>query len=158
MSTDADLEACRIEVKRLQKAVNKHDPRFEVFRDVKFIIPSERAAFSALATYLQNAFRAKKTRSNFQIFETYRSPVRQAYLFEMPKPITKARAWESAHNFGLAADFVPRDADGLWSWRDDEDWDFLTRAARQFNLNTPIEWDRPHVQSLRWTGVREALT
>ena len=68
--------------------------------------------------------------------------MRQQYLFEHTKS-TKAQAWQSAHNFGLAADFVPMDPDGLWSWRDDEDWFWLGHRARECGLSQPIKWDRP---------------
>lgn len=43
----------------------------------------------------------------FMLIEGYRSPERQSQLFEQPVRVTFARAWQSRHQFGLAADLAP---------------------------------------------------
>ena len=54
------------------------------------------------------------------IFEGYRSPARQDFLYAQGrngtgKLVTNARAWESAHQAGLAVDIAGY-KDGHWSW------------------------------------------
>src|SRR5215470_5472340 len=56
----------------------------------------------------------------FRLFEGYRSPERQQYLYAQGrtrpgKIITKAGPWMSYHQYGLAADFVLFES-GQWSW------------------------------------------
>jgi len=157
MSDTYELDACKAEVARLNKQVNKLLPAFSVQRDLKLLAPICRPKFEKLADILLRDFRDKKTRSKFRVFETYRSPMRQDYLFEQTKS-TKARAWQSAHQFGLAADFVPVDEVGFWSWHDTEDWNWLGQRARDCGLSQPITWDRPHICAPEWTGVNEAMT
>jgi hypothetical protein len=41
-----------------------------------------------------------------QPWETWRSPGRQLMLFNKGPTVTKARPWQSAHNWGMAADCV----------------------------------------------------
>lgn len=48
----------------------------------------------------------------FQLIEGYRSPERQEHLLAMPVRVTYAGAWQSRHQFGLAADLAPISADG----------------------------------------------
>src|SRR5215218_7087274 len=55
-----------------------------------------------------------------RIFEAWRSPERQRFLYAKgrttPGPIvTYAKAWQSYHQYGLAADFVGF-VDGNWTW------------------------------------------
>lgn len=154
----SDIEFCREEVNRLNLKLKRIDPVFGVHRDLELLAPREYPKFVMLYNTMQRLFREKKTRSKFEVFETYRTPQRQRYLFKLPERVTKADAFESAHNFGLAADFVPRDPDGTWSWDANEDWDLLEVMAKQSGLSAPLKWDRPHVQSLLWPGVHEAMT
>ena len=56
----------------------------------------------------------------FRLFEGYRSPERQQYLYAQgrtrPGPIvTRAQPWTSYHQYGLAGDFVLL-INGEWSW------------------------------------------
>jgi len=157
MSIEADLEAARAEINRLNRQVNKLLPAFAVCRDINMLAPICRNKFLKLADRLKDGFRNKETKSKFVVFETYRSPMRQAYLFEHTKN-TKAKAWQSAHQYGLAADFVPQDPDGIFSWREEEDWEYLERQALTVGLRVPIVWDRPHVCAPEWHGVYEAMT
>jgi peptidoglycan L-alanyl-D-glutamate endopeptidase CwlK len=89
----------------------------------------------------------------FRVFEGFRSPQRQHYLFEQGRTrpgtiVTKARPWTSYHQYGLAADFVLH-VDGRWSWDTSGDnsqmWTRLHELARENQL-TPLSWELPHLQ------------
>lgn len=90
------------------------------------------------------------------VFETYRDPVEQELVFQEGR--SKARAFQSAHQFGLAVDFVPF-TDGKWHWPDVNDgvWDTLRVEATKLGLRNTIEWDRPHVEHPAFASVRRAL-
>jgi peptidoglycan L-alanyl-D-glutamate endopeptidase CwlK len=89
----------------------------------------------------------------FQLFEGFRSPQRQQYLFEQGRTrpgsiITKARPWRSYHQYGLGADFVLYE-NGLWSWDTSGEkgrwWERLHQLAREHDLE-PLSWEKPHLQ------------
>ena len=89
----------------------------------------------------------------FQLFEGYRTPQRQAHLFAQgrtaPGPIvTKARPWQSYHQYGVAGDFVLK-INGNWSWETNgekgEWWSRLHELADQVDLK-PLSWELPHLQ------------
>jgi hypothetical protein len=119
------------------------------YASLDLLAPVARTAFAGLDAYLR-----RETR--FRLFETYRDPAAQETAFAART--SKARAFESAHQFGLAADFVPYGTKG-WEWpaTDHPEWDDLRRAAQSFGLLNGIHWDRPHVEHRAWIGVR-ALT
>jgi D-alanyl-D-alanine dipeptidase len=83
-----------------------------------------------------------------RIFETYRTPARQHKLWEQGREtkgpiVTQSRAWQSWHQYGVAAD-IALFKDGKWSWAFDP-----AKMARYFEgLN--IKWgganDGPHYQ------------
>ncbi|WP_270936914.1 SH3 domain-containing protein [Falsiroseomonas oryzae] len=89
----------------------------------------------------------------FGIYEGMRGPWRQNHLFQSGRSrpgriLTPVQAWESLHQFGLAADFVLV-LDGRWSWDDDEGhshmWDRLEVVGADEGLvSRPGE--RPHLQ------------
>lgn len=81
--------------------------------------------------------------------------MRQQWLYMNTKS-TKARAWSSAHQYGLAVDFVAY-RDHKWSWDAGEDWDFLADQAREEGLAVPYRWDRVHVEAPAFTRVLGAL-
>lgn len=89
------------------------------------------------------------------VFETVRSPARQAYLYtigrdpESPtygRTITRAMPWHSAHQYGLAADLVFR-VEGRWSWDEPgpDMWSRLPDLAHKAGLAT-LSFERPHVE------------
>ena len=92
----------------------------------------------------------------FRIFEAWRAPERQQYLYEQGRSrsggiVTYSRAWESYHQYGLAADFVLY-YDGKpnpWSWDDTGSnkplWDTLHQIGRGFGLE-PLGFETPHLQ------------
>lgn len=62
---------------------------------------------------------------NVEIFEGWRSPDRQDWLWEQGrvrpgKIITGAKAWQSWHQYGLAVDMVAK-VKGRWDWSIDYD-------------------------------------
>jgi len=89
----------------------------------------------------------------FRIFEGFRSPARQDMLYRQGRTapgnvVTNARAWESLHQYGLAADFVLYE-DGKWSWEDKGEskarWARLHEIARDCGLER-LSFEKPHLQ------------
>ena len=121
-----------------------------------------RWVFSALAEDLALAYQADKTEFLLEPFEGLRGPDRQNYL--LAEGVTKAGAWKSAHQYGLAVDFVPRRIieyrDGLarreWHWPETKhsDWAVLRELATARGLRNAIDWDRPHVEHPYWQQIR----
>lgn len=135
-----------------------HLMRTTVVRDLKALHPSCALAFRELAEYLKISFKEGVTHSDFRVFETYRNPLRQVNLLE--QGVSKAGAFESAHQFGMAVDFVPgtQTAHAFnWSWSANEDWPFLKQAAELYGLSCPIKWDKAHVQVKNWDEIRASL-
>lgn len=121
----------------------------------KSLHPKAREVFALLTHRLEQGYRAGATKTLFKPFEGYRSPERQDYLFTVEKT-TRARGWQSAHNYGLAVDFVAYN-DGSWSWEGSEDWDFLREAATNCGLMCTISWDRPHVEHPIWSSIKRQV-
>src|SRR4051812_27970441 len=91
---------------------------------------------------------------HLMLYEGARSPFRQAELYargrtegERGKTVTRARAWESFHQFGLAGDYVFRDADGRWSGEEPRPgaWAMFAKLAAASGLRT-LSFERPHVE------------
>lgn len=139
----------------------------------KMLHPLVQPKFQLLETRLQQAHADGAVGVPFRIFETYRSPERQKQLYDQGrinqgKIVTNARPWESAHQYGLAADFVPyvragkpgTSGNGKWDWEaaSDRDWGFLASCAAEVGLSVPIVWDRPHVcDELLWEDFRTII-
>lgn len=121
-----------------------------------------RGVFSALAEDLALAYQADKTEFLLEPFEGLRSPDRQAHL--LTEGTTKVGPWKSAHQYGLAVDFVPRRIiaydDGTtrrdWYWPpiEHDDWQALAELAAHHGLTTPIQWDPGHVEHPFWKQIR----
>ena len=98
-------------------------------------------------------------------FEGYRNPLNQLLLLR--QQTTKAKPFQSAHNYGMAVDFVKVRRDMMedpsrkslaWTWSDrteqeKEDWNVLHRKARALGLLVPIAWDKPHIQHPLWDKI-----
>lgn len=88
------------------------------------------------------------------LFETYRSPARQAALYAQgrttPGPIVTHKRTGGYHSDGLAADIVWFDADNRPHWDGPEAlWARLGHAARSQGLVWGGDWkfrDKPHLQ------------
>lgn len=89
----------------------------------------------------------------FKVFEAFRTPERQRFLYRQGRDlpgdiVTKAKAWGSYHQYGLAVDFVLY-INGAWSWKDTGQyakmWPRLHAIGRQHGLE-PLSWESPHLQ------------
>lgn len=133
-------------------------------RSLDLLHPTVRPKFQTLAADLKTGFESGETKTLFLIFETFRSPQRQQYLYHNTTS-TKSQAWESAHQYGLAGDFVPhllnaKEGKG-WYWDSTEnppDWQYLRQAARRVGLDVPLKWDKAHVQAPAFTKVRVSFS
>lgn len=92
-----------------------------------------------------------------QVFETVRAPSRQEALYargrdpnavDFGRKVTNARAYQSAHQYGLAADLVFL-VDGKWSWepppRMASAWSVYHTIAEAHGLK-PLTFEKPHVE------------
>lgn len=91
--------------------------------------------------------------TSLAVYETVRSPQRQAELYAIGrqtaprgKTVTRARAWESYHQYGLAADFV-FSVNGKWTWTEPKfgQWKEFTLLAAKCGLRS-LSFERPHVE------------
>lgn len=117
--------------------------------------PKAREHFRNLSTRLRLLHERGNIETLFLPFEGFRGPERQNYLFHVEKT-TKAKAWQSAHNYGLAVDYVAFE-NGKWSWDQRHDWAGLKAAAVNSGMLVPIAWDKPHVEHPIWFQVKSAL-
>lgn len=141
--------------------------------DLRMTHPLVTEQFLKLDKLLIEAVQNNELQVQLSPFETYRSPERQSQLYQigrtMPgKIVTKAKPWQSAHQFGLAVDFVPRvrkltkSASSLaWDWdaASDRDWSILASLAVECGLSCPVVWDLPHVEATDvWADFRTIIT
>jgi len=109
--------------------------------------------FRKLAEYLKRAHEEGDTRFEFRPFEGLRTPIKQEELFRQRPPVTHVGAWHSAHQYGLAVDFVPYNGSS-WSWAETNEWQFLADAAHQCGLRRPFLWDKAHIEDPLWDELR----
>lgn len=127
-----------------------------IYKAVELLHPVMRDRVIVLREALETAYSRDLTPTLFRVFETYRTPMRQTTLLQARA--TKAAAWQSAHQFGLAADFVAWNPKlRRWSWEPEEDWDFLKATAEDVGLSVPIEWDRVHVEHPAFRRYRDVF-
>lgn len=140
-------------------STNAFNFRTTLCREFDAIHPIAKKQFFELYRELQTAYDAGETRTQFRPFETFRHPLRQAYL-KAETEATSAGAFQSAHQYGLAVDFVPYVMIGgkmAFSWDKDHDYDFLRKTAWKHNLLVPIGWDKCHVQHPLFEELRTFL-
>lgn len=128
-------------------------------RGYDLLHPAVREAFEGLGHDLDEAYKSKTLTTWFRPFETYRYPQRQLILIQ--DGTTKAMPYESAHQFGLAVDFVPWVTIGgvsQWSWHKDAPWKVMHMMAERRGLKAPISWDQAHVQHPNWDQIRRQIT
>lgn len=138
-----------------------------IYSDVSLLHPKFRGKLVTLHEDLIRAYETGITKTRFEIFETFRDPIRQMEMVR--KGTSKAAAFHSAHAFGLAADVVPflsdEEATALalkkgervwpgWSWDASHDYGFLALRAAHFGLTVPLKWDLCHVEHPDWPRVR----
>lgn len=89
----------------------------------------------------------------FRVFEAYRSPERQQWLFAQGRTrpggkVTNAEAWQSFHQYGLAVDMV-HFSPGGWSWDDSgahaAEWKRMQELVTGAGLRT-LKFERPHAE------------
>lgn len=123
-------------------------------RDVINLHPIMRRPVGRMITILKNQpFKGEDDAEYiFALFEGYRSPERQDEILKTTKN-TKARSWQSAHQYGLAADFaafrtgeLPAAVTNRWSWPDKAPWGIVKHTAEECGLSRPIPWDKGHVE------------
>lgn len=120
--------------------------------------PQASHQFIQLQVHLVQMHRAGKTPTLFLAHSGYRDPAKQNVLYDSGRGVTKVKAFESAHQYGLAVDFVPwvRSVDGKynWSWAEEHDYPFLKIAARGYGLSVPLAWDKVHVEHPLWKRIK----
>jgi hypothetical protein len=89
----------------------------------------------------------------FRLFEGFRAPQRQQYLWDQGRvrpgaKVTNAQPWQSMHQYGLAVDLVLWE-NGKWSWDDRGPkgawWKRLKQIGRDEGLAS-ISWEAPHLE------------
>ncbi len=98
-------------------------------------------------------------------FETVRPPSRQTALYQQGRDphgadygrtVTKAKAYQSAHQYGLAADLVFFGPNG-WTWSEPHkgDWHLLSHLAGDHGLEQ-LSFEQPHVQlqGFNWHALK----
>jgi len=141
-----------------------------IIRDMKLFHPKFARAASQLNKLLIGGYETGITKTKFELFESYRHPLRQNDVFA--KGASKARQYSSAHQLGLAGDWVPYlsavEAQALgerigervlpgWNWHSSHDWLFLRKSAQQVGLDVPMDWDRAHVEHPDWPILLEFM-
>lgn len=145
--------------------------------DYSLIHPKAVGAFQTLADELFRQYLVGEAPYWFKAFEGYRSPQRQLELYQTTRGdgtrVTHAKPFQSAHQYGLAMDFVPfvvRDprhvketaqetTQGSWKWDVENDaWDWFDKQVAKAGLFRAIQWDRPHVTHLLWEQMKNRLT
>lgn len=119
--------------------------------DMGWVHRKAREQFRQLKRHLEEEYKVGRLPVLFKPFETYRTPMRQLSL---QVGATNASEYQSAHQFGLAVDFVVWDPNTKWSWKDSHPWHRLRQAAQGFGLDCPIAWDRVHVEHPLWRQLR----
>lgn len=113
-------------------------------------------AFRSLEADLKAAYVIGDMPFEFRAFETYRTPQRQKRVLE--DGASRARMFQSAHQFGLAVDFVPWTDLKRWHWDVEVHWwSVLKGKALKHGLDAPLSWDKAHVEHPLWTPVRIAM-
>ena len=113
-------------------------------------------AFRSLQSELQGDAVRGDMPFEFRAFETYRTPQRQ--LLVKGSGNSQATMFRSAHQFGLAVDFVPWTDERRWHWDVEVQWwHVLKGKAIKHGLDAPLSWDRAHIEHPLWTPTRIAL-
>lgn len=119
--------------------------------------PGVVAGFLLVANRIVDAFEAGNLTQVYLPFEGYRAPAMQLDLVK--RNVSKAGPWSSAHNYGLAVDFVGWNKGELWNWQpaDSADWKEIGVIATNAGMLRPITWDKPHVEHPLWHSVKKLL-
>lgn len=96
-----------------------------------------------------------------KLMEGYRSPARQDWLYAQGrtrpgKVVTRARAWQSWHQFSVAGDLVFWDG-RKWFWPASSDalWDRVTAIMEAHGFSN-LDFERPHFEIHSGVTLAEA--
>lgn len=123
---------------------------------IRYLHPVCLNAFRQLAQHLESSYEDGRCATLFLPYEGLRSPIKQEELFRQRPPVTHVGAWHSAHQYGLAVDFVPYGSKG-WNWAETAEWHYLRTSAALFGLRNPFDWDRAHVEHPLWLEFHSVL-
>lgn len=102
--------------------------------------------------------RAEEAGIPVELVQGYRSPDEQTALYTSGKGVTNAPALLSYHNYGLAADVVPKAYLTLPNWNPDGPlWDKLGPIGESLGLSWGGRWgkpDKPHFEA-KWAPLSE---
>jgi peptidoglycan L-alanyl-D-glutamate endopeptidase CwlK len=123
------------------------NPLLAISRDLTLLHPTLRNTVAELIHQLN------LLEFPFRLFEGYRTPQRQAYLYSqgrtLPgKKVTQAQPWNSYHQYGMAADIVLF-LDGKWTWDQTGSLGDMWAQFHQLAHNAGLElldFEQPHVQ------------
>lgn len=122
-------------------------------RDISLIHPVWSCQLWKLVQAVEAKFASGSLHRHWRIFETYRHPDRQDMLLR--QGTTRAGAWHSPHQYGLAADWASYDQD-RWDWPvTQEAYQELHELGHTFGIRFPISWDPGHCQSPVWDEARK---
>lgn len=123
--------------------------------DILALHPKFQGVVRDLSEALFLDYETGRTKTLFKVFETFRTPERQAHL--LTEGTTKAGPFESSHAFGLGVDIVPF-VDGVWRWDVPlVEWEYMRKKANSFGLLTPYKWDLAHIDHPDWPKLQRAL-
>lgn len=113
--------------------------------------------FLIVANRIVDAFQNEELTQLYLPFDGWRSPPLQ--LDMMKRNVSKAAPWQSAHNYGMAVDFVGWNPAAQWNWKpaDDPDWGLIGKIAVNAGMLRPIKWDKPHVEHPLWTSIKHLV-
>lgn len=127
-----------------------------VINSLEFLHPKFQPIAVRLSKALTRGYESGATKTRFDVFETYRTPMRQAYL--LTKGTTKAKPFHSAHGFGFAVDLVPR-VNGKWTWDVPRgEWEYLRQIAESCGALVPLTWDKCHVEHPDWPEILRKIS
>lgn len=94
------------------------------------------------------------------VFETYRSPERQDWLYAQGRTrkgakVTRATAWQSWHQYGVALDLAFKWG-GKWQWNKDDPWDKVHAIFKKHGFET-LDFEKAHVQITNGMAVKKAF-
>lgn len=113
-------------------------------------------AFRSLHAELVGDYTRGDIPFEFRPFETYRTPARQKLMVD--SGTSRARMYQSAHQFGLAVDYVPWTDERKWHWDVEVYWwSVLKGKAMKHGLDAPLSWDKAHIEHPLWNRVRVAM-
>lgn len=123
-----------------------------ISRDLDYVFPK----FAQLVT--AGLVQCGKAGLRVEVFEAYRSPQRQEHLYHSGRlrpgaVVTRAKQWESWHNYGLAVDIVFKDEKGQWTW--EGEWSKVTKIFTDVGLEG-LTWEKPHFQMCYNLSVKQA--